>query len=1348
MKSKTHFLSFVILSIIAVIIAFVPNASAEIPKGNCGADGDNVTYTFDTKAGVLEIKGTGAMADYYSPFDDIPWYSKKEFIKTVAIGKGVTSIGWGAFANCSGLTSINIPDGITSIGNSAFYDCSALASITIPNSVKSIGVRAFYRCRSLASISIPNSVTIVGNFAFSMCTNLTSITIPNGVTHIGAYAFHRCNNLTSLTIPDTVTRIEEKAFAECNKLTSIYCYINSASDIYFDDKRYNKIYLDLPVEIFSIKCGSNATWSLNTQTGVMTIEGTGAMWDCGRFESGYLPPPGFAESSIDYRKYIKKVIISSGITSIGFCAFGDNINLIEITIPESVKYIDFNAFSGSTSLSTICLYKNSYADIFFDSNKYTKIYLNDTPDSPISEFEYTIDSDNRGIKIIEYNGKSKNVKVPEQINGLPVRRIANGAFSNSSIESITLPKSIYSIGYKAFSGSEKLKKVTMQEGLAEIDYAAFAGCTSLSDISLPSSLISVGGAAFANCSSLKNIVVPNNVTGIGYCVFYQSGLTSITIPNSVSVIGEMALWCGSLKQINFVGTSTEWKNILKQQNWCQNSDITCEFLKSSQVYSSAPIAFKKMGRLDSYDPNGSAVIDGVKYRFSNAFKNSTFNISSENENAIVWEYVLFNLNSTNQIEHLFRLKSASHFTIDSIKSTMIKTADSNEEYGILGIEYGINSFLSPSQLNEYVDTNVITFYLNSEIYKIVSVEKISGKETSAQFLSKPQLVYIEKTQYPIYDALPELSNTVATAQFKYADFVLYDGVVVSVSDIHDRSTVVYINNATSIYYVGEEISITVMERKTYPNGDIKYENNKNVSFNISNPDSAVSLKKQSNNDLSLLAETIGATIIYIINNYTGEEFSLPIVIAEDAVAGIRANDVTEYEWNCMGYKDRYNAIIDGMVIADFRFKKDGEYYHFFFNVYNRSSLTGVIEVYDSDDKLVDLRMIGRTTLPDGLASTFDTTGQMLICTFLGEGFLSFRNGATETSFIDDPIIVPKDGYIKISNSCSTSVPCLLLNCFDITLDVISLLKGMVPSAEDVPETQQKTILTEITKLMRSEEERAKIFNELKESFIKGISKQGIVDLFVDISSITERICPILRASVIDTTTDTALEIVETVLKQPQFGTALKIVFDYTTTANIITQMHQFSNSLFSVNNMTIATPNDRSLTVLSSSCGIKLQSSTAFAQSALLCSNELSYYLSSKYNDYDTISNNDYIAYDVSIVSSNNQPENKSTYTLIFEVPDFEEEKISLYRENNNGSFEKIEYEIVENSIRAEVDCFGVFVISDGELNEKYIEDSSQQSNIHSRLTSVVYNHWGYLSLGMLTILTMMFFLRLFKKRH
>ena len=133
----------------------------------------------------------------------------------------VTSIGDGAFANHSGLTSVTIPNSVTSIGNYAFFNCSGLTSVTIPNSVTTIGEFAFAGCSGLTSVTIGNSVTSIGKYAFAGCWGLTSVTIGNSVTSIGDYAFTDCSGLTSVTIGNSVTSIGYDAFRGCSGLTKL-----------------------------------------------------------------------------------------------------------------------------------------------------------------------------------------------------------------------------------------------------------------------------------------------------------------------------------------------------------------------------------------------------------------------------------------------------------------------------------------------------------------------------------------------------------------------------------------------------------------------------------------------------------------------------------------------------------------------------------------------------------------------------------------------------------------------------------------------------------------------------------------------------------------------------------------------------------------------------------------------------------------------------------------------------------------------------------------------------------------------------------------------------------------------
>ena len=214
-----------------------------------GYTGD-CTWTLDDN-GVLTISGNGKMGEYNHFSQKAPWGTE---IKKVVIKNGVTSIGYWAFEDCTGLTSITIPNSVKSIGGSAFYNCTGLTSVTIGNSIESIDGYAFSGCTGLRSVTIPDSVRSIGNYAFCYCSGLTSISvslgntvydsrnncnaiiktktnelivgckstvIPDSVTRIGKGAFEGCTGLTSVTIPDSVTSIGEDAFRDCTGLTSV-----------------------------------------------------------------------------------------------------------------------------------------------------------------------------------------------------------------------------------------------------------------------------------------------------------------------------------------------------------------------------------------------------------------------------------------------------------------------------------------------------------------------------------------------------------------------------------------------------------------------------------------------------------------------------------------------------------------------------------------------------------------------------------------------------------------------------------------------------------------------------------------------------------------------------------------------------------------------------------------------------------------------------------------------------------------------------------------------------------------------------------------------------------------------
>ena len=139
--------------------------------------------------------------------------------KSVTIPGSVTSIGNGAFENCTNLTSIEIPNSVTIIDAGAFVR-SCLTSVEIPGNVTSIGSRAFWDCANLSSVAMLDGVVSIGPLAFSQCENLISVEIPGSVTSIGQSAFAGCTKLESVVIPNSVTSIESSTFASCYSLSS------------------------------------------------------------------------------------------------------------------------------------------------------------------------------------------------------------------------------------------------------------------------------------------------------------------------------------------------------------------------------------------------------------------------------------------------------------------------------------------------------------------------------------------------------------------------------------------------------------------------------------------------------------------------------------------------------------------------------------------------------------------------------------------------------------------------------------------------------------------------------------------------------------------------------------------------------------------------------------------------------------------------------------------------------------------------------------------------------------------------------------------------------------------------
>ena len=248
-------------------------------------------------------------------------------VKVVEILDTATKVNSYAFYNCSNLTSIEIPDSVTNIGVGAFYNCTSLTSIEIPDGVTSIGYGAFAYCTSLTSIEIPDSVTSIGECAFAYCTSLTSIEIPNSVTSIGYGAFGYCTSLTSINYRGT----EE----QWNAITKGSSW-DSDTGNYTITYNYGK---PIYTEGLKFELQSDDTYAVTGYTGTDTDVVIPVTYE------------GKAVTSIVQRAFyenvdITNVSIPDSITIIGDYAFYGCTSIESITIPESVTYIGPKAINS------------------------------------------------------------------------------------------------------------------------------------------------------------------------------------------------------------------------------------------------------------------------------------------------------------------------------------------------------------------------------------------------------------------------------------------------------------------------------------------------------------------------------------------------------------------------------------------------------------------------------------------------------------------------------------------------------------------------------------------------------------------------------------------------------------------------------------------------------------------------------------------------------------------------------------------------------------------------------------------------------------------------------------------
>ena len=83
-----------------------------------------------------------------------------DYIKSVDIGEGVTTVGKYAFVGCGNLVEMNLPPTIQTIESYACERCLKLESVTIPRDCTTIGSHPFNRNYALVGFKVDPENTV------------------------------------------------------------------------------------------------------------------------------------------------------------------------------------------------------------------------------------------------------------------------------------------------------------------------------------------------------------------------------------------------------------------------------------------------------------------------------------------------------------------------------------------------------------------------------------------------------------------------------------------------------------------------------------------------------------------------------------------------------------------------------------------------------------------------------------------------------------------------------------------------------------------------------------------------------------------------------------------------------------------------------------------------------------------------------------------------------------------------------------------------------------------------------------------------------------------------------------
>ena len=355
---------------------------------------------------------------------------------------------------------------------------------------------------------------------------------------------------------------------------------------------------------------------------------------------------------------IESVVIPNTVKSINFeydiesqilgGAFLGCTTLTNIIIPSSVEDIGSDVFTLCSGLGTI-EYENAYY-IPTESNEHAILVDSNLKASQVKIHEECISIQGGAFSKYLFIAMGL-ITPPEPGDGSNIEVLGN--YINMSLQEITIPKNVKSIGMGAFAMCSGLTNVEFGENsnLTSIGYGSFTACSRLKTINLEDTKLEEIEMSTLSITAIEEITLPSTLKTIGEGAFgYCDSLKTVNFENNsqLTSIGESAFAnCGSLETVNF-GENSMLTSIGSSAFYSCSSLETVTFGENSQLTSIGSYTFYGCSSLTSITiPDSVMSIGEWAFRDCSSLKTVTFGENSMLTN--IGRYAFYNCSSLTSI---------------------------------------------------------------------------------------------------------------------------------------------------------------------------------------------------------------------------------------------------------------------------------------------------------------------------------------------------------------------------------------------------------------------------------------------------------------------------------------------------------------------------------------------------------------------------------------------------------------------------------------------------------------------------------------------------------------------------